>query len=29
MLSKEGSWALSEEFLSDLIFLEKLDSANN
>jgi len=29
ILSKEGSWVLSEEFLSDLIFLEKLDNTNN
>ena len=29
MLSKEGSWSFSEEFLSDLIFLEKLNTGNN
>jgi len=28
ILSKEGSWVFSEEFLSDLIFLDKLDNAN-
>ena len=29
LLSKEGSWALSEEFLSDLIFLEKLNPVDD
>ena len=28
ILSKEGSWVFSEEFLSGLIFLDKLDNAN-
>jgi hypothetical protein len=28
MLSKEGSWELSEEFLSDLLFLQKLGGCN-
>lgn len=29
LLSKEGSWELSEEFLSDLIYLEKLKALND
>lgn len=28
ILRKEGSWVFSEEFLSDLIFLDKLDNTN-
>jgi len=29
ILSKSGSWVLSEEFLSDLIFLDKLENINS